>query len=140
MSLLPKPLSGLLSTAISALAGWITVLIAEHAPFVHVTHDQVVAGILFALGALLHAAHAHGWDRFIVGRVTKLEGLAQPIVRQAGLSAVEKELATLAGKLEALIRLHAPAGTTGNANPAPSVTVTTSGSASKPTKPVVTKK
>lgn len=107
MSLLPGALGRLLKTAESALAGWITLLIADHAPFVHLSQNQVLGAVVFLIGAAGHYIHTHGLGTKIFGRIKKLEGIAQPIIGTAGIAGVEKELAVLAGKVEALLHLSA---------------------------------
>lgn len=131
MSLLTGALGRLLKTAESALAGWITLLIADHAPFVHLSQDQVLGGIVFLLGAAGHYIHTHGLGTKIFGRVKKFEGLAQRGIGTAGLSEVEKELARMVGMLEARIAgVHlAAASSAGNATPPPAATKTSATSA-----------
>ena len=120
---LPKPIADLLSPIFSAIVGAIWVSIAQYAGFLHISREQVLAGLLFLVGALVHAARAHRWDRFLVGRVRQLEGVARPLVGNVGSDAITKELVALVGKVDALIGLHA-AASTGNANSAAAVTRT----------------
>lgn len=109
MTALTAPLRALLSTSITALAGYLTVLIAEHFPGAHVTRDQVASWILFSLGVVLHLLH--GRQRLAALRA-KLKRLLGRLGGESNpsIAALETEVARLATNLENVIHRLAATG------------------------------
>jgi hypothetical protein len=115
MPSLPTPIKALVTAAISAVGGGVAALVATRFPWIHLSRGAVTTDITFVLGAgitwlehqkvfkLLEAKISHLLASNVFGEVKTLD---PGIISQLGT-----QVATLTGRVETLLHLHAASTT-----------------------------